>query len=138
MTEQIPLLLLESIFSLRCDIISLFLPIALSTFSFPFTVNKHTNYGSPRCMGLSTDASSLPGVIFQDFDSLQGIGKRLPLFCRTISNSVELALPKAGQQPSYCTTQSERTKHKKDMSKKSCQGACEKGFLPSSGFNSPS
>ena len=29
-------------------------------------------------MGLSTDASSSPGVIFQDFDSLRGIGKSLP------------------------------------------------------------
>lgn len=30
-------------------------------------------------MGLSTDSSSLPGVIFQDVDSLRGIGKSLPL-----------------------------------------------------------
>lgn len=57
-----------------------FLQIAFSMFSFPSALNKHTNYESPRCMGLSTEASSSLGEMFQDFDSLEGIGKNPPFY----------------------------------------------------------
>lgn len=83
-------------------------------------------------MGLGTDASSSPGVIFQGFGSLQGIGKFLPFFlCRTTSYSVQLALPKLGSSLLLHHTVREKIK---DISKKKKK----KKLLPSSRFNSPS
>lgn len=44
--------LLLDLFYLRYDIF--YYQLLLLDFLFPFTVTKHTNYGSSRCMGLSS------------------------------------------------------------------------------------
>lgn len=55
--------------------------------------------------------------------------------CRTASESVQPVLVKAGQQSAAAHKPGEQ---KKIRSQKKLTGACEKGFLPSSWFNSPS
>lgn len=107
------------------------LPITLSIFSFPFTVNKHTNYGSPRCMGLSTDASSFAGGNISGFRQSAKHWQISPLFFLQ-NNKVTLCKCHCQSWAAvFCITQSPT---KQDMSQKKERERADrepvKGFLP--------